>query len=140
MASMTAEAREAFLAQTRIGIFSTVDEDGAPISIPIWFAWDGRCIRMFTGASTPKMRRLQCDPRASLLVASELGTPEEWVAIDGTVTMQSEGAMELAERLAERYWDVNDPPHAKTLQLWRDQSSTLRLLELVPSRIRSYTA
>ncbi len=139
MASMTPEAREAFLAQTRLGFFSTLSNDGAPISIPIWFEWDGQCARMFTGASSPKIRRLQHDPRASLVVASALGEKEEWVSIEGTVTIHPEGGIELAERLAERYWDLSQPARAETLETWRQEASSLRLLQLTPARIRSYT-
>ncbi len=139
MASMSSEAREAFLAQTRLGFLSTLDADGAPISIPIWFEWDGQCARMFTGASSPKIRRLQHDARASLVVASALGEKEEWVAIDGVITIHLTGGMELAERLARRYWDLSDPARAQTLESWRREASALRLLELIPSRIRSYT-
>ena len=64
---------------------------------------------------------------------------EEWVSIEGTVTIQDEGGIELAERLAERYWDLSDPGRAQTLQDWRDHANQLQLLELNPSRIRSYT-
>ena len=138
MASMTPDARAAFLAQTRLGFFSTLNADGTPATIPIWFEWDGVCARMFTLASSPKIERLQHDARATLLVASELGEKEEWVSIEGTVTMQAEGAIELAQRLAERYWDLSDPERAQTLQDWRDQANQLHLLELHPSRIRSY--
>ncbi|ETX08207.1 pyridoxamine 5'-phosphate oxidase family protein [Candidatus Entotheonella palauensis] len=139
MASMTPEAREAFLAQTRLGFLSTQDHDSAPISIPIWFEWDGQCARMFTGAASPKIRRLQRDPRASLVIASALGEKEEWVSIEGTITIHAEGGIELAERLAQRYWDLSQPARAATLQTWRNEASSLRLLELIPSRIRSYT-
>ncbi len=139
MASMTPEAREAFLAQARLGFFATLSSDGVPVSIPIWFEWDGQFVRMFTGMSSPKIRRLQRDPRASLVVASALGEKEEWVSFEGTVTIHSEGGLELAERLAKRYWDLSDPARAQTLQTWRDEASHLRLLELKPSKIRSYT-
>ncbi len=94
---------------------------------------------MFTGESSPKIKRLQRDTRASLVVASALGEKEEWVSIEGTVTIHPEGGIELAERLAKRYWDLSQPARAETLQTWRDAASTLRLLELIPSRIRSYT-
>lgn len=139
MASMTPEAQKAFLAQTRLGFLSTLGHDGAPISIPIWFEWDGQCARMFTGATSPKIRRLQRDPRASLVIASALGEKEEWVSIEGTITIRTEGGIELAERLAQRYWDLSQPDRALTLQAWRDEASSLRLLELSPSRVRSYT-
>ena len=139
MAAMTEEAREAFLSRPRIGVLSTLAEDGAPLAIPIWFEWDGQRILMFTGETSPKMRRLRNDARATLLVAAEVGEKEEWVAIDGQVAIHADGAIALAARLAERYWDLNDPEHATTLQLWRDQARTLRLLEIIPSRIRSHT-
>ena len=139
MAAMTEEAREAFLARPRIGVLSTLAEDGAPLAIPIWFEWDGQRVLMFTSETSPKMRRLRNDSRATLLVAAEVGEQEEWVAMDGQVAIHSDGAIELAARLAERYWDLNDPEHAATLQLWRDQASTLRRLEIIPSRIRSHT-
>ena len=139
MASMTEQAREAFLAQTRLGTLSRLDEHGAPVSIPIWYDWDGHSVRMFTIGSSPKMRWLQRDPRVSLLVASELGAAEEWVAFDGRITIKNEGAIELAEQLAARYWDLQDPGRAATLQSWREADGALRLLEFVPTRIRSYT-
>ena len=139
MAAMTPEACEAFLAQTRLGHLVMLTAQMVPLAIPIWFDWDGERARMFTSATSPKIRRLRNNPRVSLLVAAELGEKEEWVAIDGTMSIRSEGGMELAQRLAQKYWDLNDPDRAATLDLWRQQASDLRLLELVPSRIRSYT-
>ncbi len=139
LASMTPEAREAFLVQPRLGFLATLSADGAPVSIPLWFEWDGQCARMFTGASSPKIRRLNRDARASLVVASALGEKEEWVSIEGSITIHPSGGIELAERLAARYWDLSDPAQAQTLASWRQDAHTLRLLELVPSHIRSYT-
>ncbi len=139
MASMTPDARDAFLTQARIGFLSTLSADGAPVSIPLWFEWDGHCARMFTGMSSPKIRRLQRDPRAALVVASVVGEKEEWVSVEGTMTIRQEGGLELAERMAPRYWDLSNPARAQVLQSWRDEASTLRLLALIPNQIRSYT-
>jgi nitroimidazol reductase NimA-like FMN-containing flavoprotein (pyridoxamine 5'-phosphate oxidase superfamily) len=140
MAAMTDAARKAFLSRPRIGVLSMLAEDGAPVAIPIWFEWDGHRILMFTGDTSPKMRRLRHDARATFLVAAEVGEKEEWVAMDGQGAIHPDGSIELAARLAERYWDLYDPERAATLQLWRDQTSALRLLEIIPSRIRSYTS
>jgi hypothetical protein len=68
---------------------------------------------------------------------SPAGEPEEWVAIDGTIEIHEKGALQLAERLAERYWDLSDESHGATLDLWRKASQVLRLLELKPTRVRS---
>jgi general stress protein 26 len=116
MASMSEEAREALLSEAQVAVLTTLGEDGAPIAVPIWFEWDGKCARMFTSQMSPKMRRLEKDPRVSLLVARPAGEPEEWVAIDG----------------------MSDESHGATLELWRKASQILRLLELKPTRVRSH--
>lgn len=135
---MTPDTRATFLAQTRLGFLSTLNADGTPATIPIWFEWDGTCARMFTLAASPKLARIHHDARATLLVASGLWEKEEWVSIEGAITIQDTGAIELAERLAARYWDLSDPTRAQTLQTWRDAADELLLLELHPSQIRSY--
>ncbi len=138
MTKMTDEARDAFLAETRIGILSTGGEDGWPISVPVWFEWDGSHARVFTSAGSSKVARLERDARVSLLVANGVGEPEAWVAIDGQVEIREDGAAELARRLADRYWDMTGDDHKKTVDMWIAESATLRLLEIVPTRIRTY--
>ena len=140
MATMSDEAREAFLAETRLGVLSTLRDDGAPISVPVWFEWDGSHARMFTTAISRKIERLARDARASLLVAARIDEPEAWVAIDGRIDILEEGAADLAERLAERYWDLDDPDKRATVDTWRRAAAVLRLLELTPTAIRSYVA
>ncbi len=132
------EPRDAFLAETRIGILTTLDKSGWPISVPVWFEWDGSLARVFTSAGSLKIGRLKKDSRASLLVVNNVGEPEYWVAIDGQVEVLKDGAAELAARLAGRYWDMSDEEHRKTVEMWVAEGAALRLLEVVPTRIRTY--
>ena len=138
MTKLTDADRDAFLAETRIGILSTAGEDGWPISVPVWFEWDGSHARVFTSATSPKVGRLERDPRVSLLVVNNVGEQEYWVAIKGQFEIREDGAAELAKRLAERYWDMTDEDHKKTVEMWVAESASLRLLEIVPTQIRSY--
>jgi hypothetical protein len=62
-----------------------------------------------------KIRRLQHDPRASLVVAAPVGERERWVSVAGTTTVERDGAHDLAARLAARYWDLDDPGRADDL-------------------------
>ena len=55
------------------------------------------------------------DPRASLVVAAPVGEREHWVSIRGSAAIETDGAHELAQRLAERYWDLDDPTRADEL-------------------------
>ena len=131
--------RDAFLAETRLGVLTTIGGGGMPVAVPVWYEWDGERARVFSNATSAKIRRLERDPRASLLVTNVVGEPEYWVAIDGTIAVRREGAVELAERLAARYWDLRDPDRAAAVQLWRDHPAALVLLELTPARIRTYS-
>ncbi|MFI2364593.1 pyridoxamine 5'-phosphate oxidase family protein [Promicromonospora sp. NPDC019610] len=83
---------------------------------PVWFeATADGTIELFTGPNTLKVRRLSSDPRASLVVAAPVGERERWVSVAGRVTVEHEGAHDLARRLASRYWDLTDPVRAAQL-------------------------
>ncbi len=138
MARMTDGQRDEFLAEPRVAVLSTISAEGTPVSIPIWFEWDGEHARVFTGIGSPKISRIEANPAASLLVANPTGEPEAWVLIEGTISVEAEGAFDLAERLALRYWGLADPTHTQTIEEWRAASDALRVLELVPTRVRSY--
>jgi hypothetical protein len=132
---------EAFLARPRLGNFTTAHTPGPwPAPVPVWFEWTGRVVEMFTGARSPKVRRLEVDPYASLLAANEVGEPEHWVALEGTVAIERDGVGELAERLAARYWDLSRPEHAATVAEWKDQARTMVRLVLTPEHARRYQA
>ena len=124
------EIRDAFLAETRIAVLTTLDSSGWPVSVPVWFEWDGSHARVFSSVGSRKISRLQADSRASLLIANNVGEPEYWVAIDGDVEVREEGAAALAKRLADRYWDMSDEEHRKTVDTWVSESNTIRLLEI----------
>ena len=40
---------------------------------------------------------------------------ERWVSIAGRVTVELDGAHDLAARMAPRYWDLDDPNRAADL-------------------------
>lgn len=139
MPAMSRSETDELLRETRIGVLCTNDLDGAPNGVPVWFEWDGERIRMFSLASHKKIARLENDPRASLLVAREVGEPETWVAVDGVVSITEEGVVPLMERLAARDEDAAvAKAHAEVVDLWRRAAAELRLLTIVPDEIRSY--
>ena len=144
MPSMSPSEIDEFLKETRIGVLCTNDLDRAPNGVPVWFEWDGERILLFSFASHKKMARIEKDPRASLLVAREVGEPEAWVAVDGLVSITKEGVVPLLERLAARYWVDEDPAvakrHAETVESWRKAAAHLRVLTIEPDEIRSYRA
>ncbi|WP_370961491.1 pyridoxamine 5'-phosphate oxidase family protein [Amycolatopsis sp. cg9] len=104
---------------------------------PIWFeATEAGTLQLFSEPDAPKVRRLRRDPRASIVVAAPVGERERWISASGEVSLEPDGAHALAERLAARYWDLDDPSRAADLKeiLAADQ---IRLV-LHPERVRRY--
>jgi PPOX class probable F420-dependent enzyme len=134
---MSPAERDAFLSKPRLGILSTLRDDGSPVAVPVWFEWDGRAVRVFSSTTSGKVKRIERDPRASLVAVNNLDEPESWVAFDGRVSISAEGAFALAERLARRYWDVTTDEHKASLESWRAAAEHLRVLELAPDRMRT---
>ena len=128
--------RDAFLAAPRLAILMTNRDGPAPIGVPVWFEWNGATVAMFADATSPKVRRIARDPNASVLVANAVGEAEAWVAFDGTIEI-SPGGIELATRLAERYWDLSIPGYRAVLDAWQQAPAALCQLTLTPRRIRS---
>ncbi|RMI13855.1 pyridoxamine 5'-phosphate oxidase family protein [Cellulomonas triticagri] len=113
--TLTAEDR-ALLARPLHGFLTVAAGPVPPQPRPVWFeAADDGTIQLFTGPGTLKVRRLAQDPRASFVVAAPAGEPEHWVSVAGRVTVETDGAHALAERLAHRYWDLDDADHAAGL-------------------------
>lgn len=113
--SLTADDLE-FLRRPLHGFLSVANGPVPPQPRPVWFeATTDGTIQLFTGPDTLKVRRVRDDPRASIVVAAPVGERERWVSVAGRATVEPDGGHDLATRLAERYWDLDDPVRAKDL-------------------------
>lgn len=114
-ASLTAADLD-FLHRPLYGFLSTADGPRPPQPRPVWFeATEAGDVALFSAPDTPRVRRLRRDPRASLVVTAPVGERERWVAVAGSTTIAVDGAGDLIERLAARYWDLSDPVRADDL-------------------------
>ncbi|GAB3255068.1 pyridoxamine 5'-phosphate oxidase family protein [Kineosporia babensis] len=95
------------------GFLTTAAGPTPPQPRPLWYevTADGK-IQFFTFSPSAKLRRLEQDPRASLVVSAPVGEPEHWVSVAGPTTIETDGVPDLAQRLAERYWDMTDSAEA----------------------------
>jgi nitroimidazol reductase NimA-like FMN-containing flavoprotein (pyridoxamine 5'-phosphate oxidase superfamily) len=113
---MTRAEREAFLAETRVGIL-TVDEPGrGPCTTPLWYRYTpGAPIRITLSPTSRKARLLRETGRASLCVNQE-SLPYRYVTVEGPAELlevdvaddQREIALRyLGPKLGERYLAAN---------------------------------
>jgi PPOX class probable F420-dependent enzyme len=134
MGRMTVAQRDAFLAEPRIAVLTTLGADGAPTAVPVWFSWDGTLARVFTGRTSEKIGRLRADPRVCLTIAEPAGVTEAYVSIEGTAEVH-DGGWALAQRLAPRYYDAAQS--ARALADWGKDPSQWVEIVITPTRIRS---
>jgi general stress protein 26 len=134
---LTAEDLE-FLARPLHGFLSVAAGPVPAQPRPVWFeATADGTIQLFTGPETVKVKRLRRDPRASIIVAAPVAERERWVSVAGRTTVETDGGLELANRLAARYWDLDDPSRAADLKaiLAEDQ---VRIV-IHPESVRRYS-
>jgi PPOX class probable F420-dependent enzyme len=61
-----------FLAAREVVLLATIQRDGAPLAMPVWFVHDREALTMVSEADTQKVRNLRRDPR--VCVVAEAGT------------------------------------------------------------------
>ncbi len=128
----------AFLARPLLGFLTTAAGPVPPPSRPVWFeATADGTVELFTGPDTLKIRRLRRDPRAAIMVAAPADERERWVSVAGRVTIGTDGAHDLAARLAARYWDLDDPVRAADLAGILDEDQVRVVLH--PEEVRRVT-
>ena len=86
-------------------MLATVQADGAPLAMPMWFLHDPTALTMISVAGTQKVRNLRRDPR--VCVVAEGGCPGDvrGVSVHGRAEFLADGPERraLAERFVEKY-------------------------------------
>jgi len=83
--TMTKSEREAFLAETRIGVISVAEPDRGPLTVPVWFDYQpGGVVRFSTGGGSKKAALMRATGRLTLLVQTE-APPYKYASVEGPV-------------------------------------------------------
>ena len=95
------------LAARLVAVLATIARDGLPHVTPIWFADDGEAILLATASTSLKVRNLERDPRAALVLHdSRPGFEVCGASLTGRVAIVSgPDAIPLVERVHARYVD-----------------------------------
>jgi PPOX class probable F420-dependent enzyme len=73
------EVIQRFLATREVVVLATIQADGAPLAMPVWFVHDRDTVTMISEAATQKVRNLRRDPR--VCVVAESGSREDARAV-----------------------------------------------------------
>jgi nitroimidazol reductase NimA-like FMN-containing flavoprotein (pyridoxamine 5'-phosphate oxidase superfamily) len=101
--TMTKQEREAFLADVHVGVISIAHEGRGPLTVPVWYAYEGGEIRIVTGRSSRKGQLLAHTARFSLCAQTET-PPYKYVSVEGPIVAIAPADREKDVRpIARRY-------------------------------------
>ena len=121
-----------FLAGKQTVVLATVQADGAPLAMAMWFLHDPATLTMISEANTQKVHNLRRDGRVS--VVAEATDPIRGVAVQGRAEFLADGAERRA--LVERF-------HAKypgLAALWKGRAMPADrvMFRIAPELVRAW--
>ncbi|CAN5727187.1 pyridoxamine 5'-phosphate oxidase family protein [soil metagenome] len=96
------EQTVAFLHEPLVAVLATVDRQGRPHAMPIWYLYEDGVILMSAGRGSQKHRNLEYNPSATLVV-DQRETPYYAVMVRGRAEIGPPLDPEQHERLSIRY-------------------------------------
>lgn len=125
--------REQFLRQPHLAVLATIDADGRPHAMPIWYLYEGGLFLMSAGRNSRKHRNVARNPLATLVI-DQRTLPYRAVMVQGTVEIGPRLDLDARLRLAKRY--LGDEQGQVYVESHPDEDSiTLRLR---PERVVEY--
>lgn len=106
--SLPERARE-LLDGKNLVVLTTLDDDGAPHSTPVWAMRDGDDVLMSTLSRRAKARHLGRDPRASVVVVDP-DNPVGYFSVNGTAELTRDEGGTVLHDLSLKYLGVAYPP------------------------------
>jgi PPOX class probable F420-dependent enzyme len=134
--TLDAETIQRFLATKHVAVLSTVQPDGGPLAMAMWFLHDRATLTMISVDGLQKVRNLRRDPRVCVVAeaSSAHGSEGRGVIVRGRAEFLPDGAERQA--LVERF-------HAKYPELqkhWkgRPMPPNRVMFRIVPARVHSW--
>src|SRR4030095_9345669 len=93
------------LATREVAVLATVQADGSPLAMPMWFLHAPDTLTMISVADTRKVRTVRRDPRVSVVAEAVVGGEVRGVTVQGRVEFLSDGPERraLIERFHEKH-------------------------------------
>ena len=124
-----------FLATKEVAVLATVQPDGAPLAMAMWFLHDLAALTMISVDGLPKVRNLRRDPRVSVVAeAGGGGSDIRGVTVNGRAQFLDDGVERraLVEGFHAKY------PRLSALWGGRVMPANRVMFKIVPERIKSW--
>ena len=136
MADTLADPRiQRFLATREVLVLATLDADGGPLAMPMWFLPDPDALTLVTEAGSAKVRRLRRDPRCCAVAEAGTRGDIRGVTLRGRADFlpESDVRRSLVARIVARY-------HPDLERRWggRALPPDRVVFRIVPDTVRSW--
>ena len=124
-----------FLATKEVAVLATVQTDGAPLAMAMWFLHDPAALTMISVDGLQKVRNLRRDPRVSVVAeAGGGGSDIRGVTVNGRAQFLDDGVERraLVEGFHAKY------PRLSALWGGRVMPANRVMFKIVPERIKSW--
>jgi PPOX class probable F420-dependent enzyme len=121
-----------FLTGKQTAVLATVQADGSPLAMAMWFLHDPANLAMISEANTQKVRNLRRDGRVSFV--AEAIDPIRGVSLQGRAEFLADGSerRELIERFHAKY------PALVTFWKGRAMPADRVMFRITPAKVRSW--
>ena len=90
-----------------LSIISTIRPDGTPHMTPVWHLVTGEQIIVSAESTSIKVRNVRHNPNVALCLALN-ETPQRWLQVNGTASVDNEGVAEMVYALSKHYLGVEE--------------------------------
>ncbi len=133
---------QAFLAEEKVAIVSSFGPRGWPHSMPLWFVVEGGRIRAWTFRKSQKVKNLERDPRATVLVEAGYDTYEQLRGVmyeaETVIHDDLDTVLDYAAKVSARYAPEGTEPTPEMIEAFRKQAPKRVVLEFAPVRTVSW--
>jgi len=133
------DERRSFLAERRYATLATHDPDGEIHLTPVWFLFEDDRFLVESFSGSRKVRNLERNPAASVIVDGREAGREQWAAASGTVEIvRGADAQAINARIRQRYLTADAIGDARIEPVLAAADDVT--LRLTPARWRSWAA
>lgn len=130
---MFSDELKEFLQKPHVARMSTIDPNGYPHTVAVWYAVDGEELLVTVPRDTKKYGHIQVNPKGSISMGGAPGDGGGWL-FKGQFVISEENAWPWLEKMTYHYEDAEQA--AKDLEAWK--SLDLALVRLKPEKILKF--
>ena len=123
----------AFLEKPLIARLATLDSDGYPHNVPLWYLLDGSAIVMVSERTARKVRNIQVNPRGALTIGGDTGDGAGYM-IKGDITIEEDTDKAILRKLTFRY-ETRERAEELLIEWANDDIVVLRLQPTVVRKV-----